>query len=231
MRSLAKITRALADETRLRILMALLEGEATVSDLVTRLGLAQPRISTHLAVLRQAGLVTTQHVGRQRLYRLAGAPVRDILSALRALASVPPRRRPQAERAVRRHTALRQARTCYDHLAGMAGVDLLDALLQHGWVEPEACEKNTRPQYRLTAQGAQALAARGVDLASAYRTRRQFAYGCPDWTERRPHLGGALGAAIFHALQRTGVLRQQRQSRVVQLQRPVREWLNPLPSR
>jgi hypothetical protein len=90
---------------------------------------------------------------------------------------------------------LREARTCYDHLGGVAGVRLLDGLLERNWLE--ATEGGA---YLLSAGGAAALRRAGVDLEATRRTRRAFAIGCLDWTERRPHLGGALGAALLRAL-------------------------------
>jgi DNA-binding transcriptional ArsR family regulator len=164
MQPLVQLAQALADETRLRLLTVLLDGDATVSDLVTRLGVPQPRVSTHLAILRKAGLVRVEVAGRQRVYRPDTERVRAVLAALQALAPVVPRRSPQATREVRRNTALRQARTCYDHLAGMAGVELLETLLQRGWIESEADETETWPRYHLTPAGTHALQNRGVDL-------------------------------------------------------------------
>ena len=92
----------------------------------------------------------------------------------------------QAAREVRRATAFRRARTCYDHLAGVAEVDLFNEILNRGWVEDDACENSARLSYRLTLRGKQALADRNVVLTPS-STRRRFAYDCSDWTERRPH--------------------------------------------
>src|SRR2546423_1587776 len=123
-----------------------------------------------------------------------------------------PRPSAQAARAVRHNTALRQARTCYDHLAGVAGGQVLEGLCQRGWLESQA---DPRPTYRLTSPGTQACAARGVDIVQSRTARRAFAYGCLDWTERRPHLGGALGAAVLAALVAHGVVRREQASRTV----------------
>lgn len=115
---------ALADETRLRILQDLLAGEATVSDLGARLALAQPRISTHLKILLDAGLVSVETDGRQRLYRVDGQRIAQVLTALGATELPKGQFSPpssQAAREVRRNSAIRQARTCYDHLPGRRG--------------------------------------------------------------------------------------------------------------
>jgi hypothetical protein len=179
----------------------------------------------HLAALRQAGLVQAEVVGRQRVYRPDAERLRAVLDALQALLPVTPRRSPQAMRQVRHNTALRQARTCYDHLAGMAGVALLETMLSQGWIEPEADEEAGRPRYRLIPAGIQALSERGVDVARAQKSTRRFAYGCLDWTERRPHLGGALGAAVLDALRHANMVQQQRQARTVSLRQPLQVWL------
>ena len=132
-------------------------------------------------------------------------------------------RSPRAAREVRRNSALRQARSCYDHLAGVAGVQLLDEMLWRGWVE---AQEGSRPCYQLTSQGTQALVARGVDVLCSAKARRAFAYGCLDWTERRPHLGGALGTAILQALGAAGVIQPQRHVRAIALLKPITSWLD-----
>jgi hypothetical protein len=137
----------------------------------------------------------------------------------------------QAERQVRHNTPMRQARTCYDHLAGVAGVQLLDAMLQRGWLVPNGLEEHARTLYHLTSQGTQALRERGVDVVRAAQTRRRFAFGCIDWTERRTHLGGALGAAILEVMVTDGLVQRQQQSRSVVCQMPVVEWLDTSSSR
>jgi DNA-binding transcriptional ArsR family regulator len=224
--ALVQRAQAFADVTRLRILLLLLEGEATVSDIATRLGVPQPRASTHLAFLRQLGLVSVNRLGRQHVYRPDTVRIEAVLEALRALTPTIPPRSLQAVREVRRNTAMRQARTCYDHLAGVAGVQLLDAMLRRGWLEPNADAENLPSLYRLTPQGTQVLRARGVDVVRAHTARRRFAFGCLDWTERRAHLGGALGAAIFEALVTAGMVQRQPQSRTIVFQKPVAHWLD-----
>jgi hypothetical protein len=132
---------------------------------------------------------------------------------------------PQAAREVRRDSPRRRARTCYDHMAGVAGVDLMAALLRRGWLEEDG-HKSGRVIYRLTLRGRQALQARGVDPAGVPSSRRMYAYGCLDWTERRQHLGGALAAGILQGLAGTGVVRRQAGTRVVLLLQPLEGWLD-----
>src|ERR1043166_3239825 len=135
MQRLVERSQAFADVTRLPILLLLLEGETTVSDIVTRLGIPQPRASTHLAFLRKAGLVSVDRLGRQRVYRPDATRIAAVLEALQGCTPTTPPRSLQAGREVRRNTAMRQARTCYDHLAGVAGVQLLDEMLRRRWLE------------------------------------------------------------------------------------------------
>jgi DNA-binding transcriptional ArsR family regulator len=191
--TVSRLAKVLAHEVCVRLLDELTAGEATVSDLVCRLGVAQPSISSHLTLLRESGMVRVEDRGRQRVYALNGEPPALVLASLRTLAAAvaPPRAR-AAERAVKDDAPIRRARTCYDHLAGVVGVRLLDGLLGRRWLEPRG-ERG----YAVTGAGTSAFEALGVDVQGASRARRAFAPGCLDWTERRPHLGGALGAALL----------------------------------
>jgi hypothetical protein len=130
-----------------------------------------------------------------------------------------PRRSAPAEREVRRDTPLRRARTCYDHLAGVAGVGLLQAMLARGWLLGRGL------RCKITPRGADALLRRGVDLIAADAAVRPFARPCLDWTERRSHLAGALGAAVLRRLANDGIVRRTAGSRVVVVRRPLAEWL------
>lgn len=128
----------------------------------------------------------------------------------------------QAAREVRRNSPIRQARSCYGHLAGVAGVRLLDELLARRWLAEEAGD---RPSYRLTETGAEALRATGVAAASGGGEREPRGHGCLDWTERRLHLGGALGAAVLRAMAAGGAVQRDERSRVVAVRTPVADWL------
>jgi len=214
----AGLARVLAHETCVRLIDALGPGEATVSDLASRLGLDQPRVSTHLGLMREAGLVDCHADGRHRVYALRGQAPGLAVATLRTLAasvaggdasqaaSVAP---PPAGDA-----PVRLARTCYDHLAGVAGVRLLDGMLARGWLEP--AEPSGR-ELAVSPAGAAALGRLGVNLSIALRSRRALAIDCPDWTERRPHLGGALGAALLAAMLDQGRARLRPGERAVDL--------------
>jgi len=131
----------------------------------------------------------------------------------------------QAAREVRRDTALRRARTCYDHLAGVAGVALFDEMLNRGWMEQTESQDSPRVSYHLTPLGQHTLAAKGVDLTPS-GSKRRFAYGCTDWTERRLHVGGALGAAVLRALQARDIVRRTPGTRTVAVQGGIAKWFS-----
>ena len=156
---------ALADPARLGILAALLEGEATVTELAARAGLPQPRVSTHLARLRAAGLVVPVAMGRHRAYRAETGRVKPLLDALYATGpAAVARPSAAAGRERRADTPRRRARTCYDHLAGVAGVALLDAMQRRRWLVPTTA---SGPAYDLTPAGSRALVRKGVDVDAA----------------------------------------------------------------
>jgi DNA-binding transcriptional ArsR family regulator len=212
--AVAALARLLGHETCVRLIDALGLGEATVSDLAFRLHLEQPRISTHLALLREAGIVECRASGRHRVYALCGQAPAMALATLRTLAAgvAGAEAKPPIGDAQAGDRDIRRARTCYDHLAGVAGVALLDRFLHEGWLEP-----GEGHDLRLTERGATALGDAGVNLQTARRSRRAFAIACPDWTELRPHLGGVLGAAILTALLDQNRARLRPGERVVDL--------------
>ena len=212
--AVAALARILGHETCLRLIEALGAGEATVSDLACRLHLEQPRISTHLALLRDAGIVECQASGRQRVYALRGQAPAMAVATLRTLAAslAGDDAKGAGGDAGAEDGDIRRARTCYDHLAGVAGVALLDRFLDGGWLE-----QGEGRELRLTGYGVTALARMGVNVQAARRSRRAFAIECADWTERRPHLGGALGAAVLTALLDQGRARLRPGERVVDL--------------
>ena len=133
----------------------------------------------------------------------------------------------QAAREVRRDTAIRRARTCYDHLAGVAGVELFDEIFKRGWLELTELQDSPRVSYRLTPLGEQALAAQQVNLPPS-TSKRRFAYGCTDWTERRSHLGGSLGAAVLQALLGRDIVLRTDGTRVVSVQSSISDWFESI---
>ena len=206
---IAPVAALLADSARAAMLTALLDGRALAAGELARLaGVSAATASAHLARLLSGGLVTVVSQGRHRYYRLAG---HEVATALEALALLGARRPVRSLRQSRQALALSDARTCYDHLAGRAGVALLDALIGSGALR--AGERTA--DFAVTAHGAAALAEFGVDIRALRRSRRRLAVSCLDWTERRPHLGGALGAAITARLLALGWIEPGASSRAV----------------
>ncbi|HIN37822.1 MAG TPA: hypothetical protein EYM77_09280 [Dehalococcoidia bacterium] len=138
-----------------------------------------------------------------------------------------PRRSPQADREVRRDTRLRQARTCNGHLAGVAGVALMDEMLGLDWLQeaPESVSGN-RVGYSLTAKGHQEMEKLGVDVSGAANSTSNFAFGCLDWTERGLHLGGSLGRAVTACLSEQGFVGRTTGTREVILNGGPNIWLD-----
>jgi DNA-binding transcriptional ArsR family regulator len=196
---LARVAAAIAEPARARMLCCLMDGHArTATELAAVGGVGASTASVHLARLRVQKLVESVAQGRHRYFRLAGG---DVAAALEALLVVAGAARTPFTPGTPPH--LRGARTCYDHIAGAAGVALHDRLHAQGWIETGeggACE--------LTPAGALALECLGLDIEAARRARRRFACACLDWSERRPHLGGALAAAWLQLSLRRGWVRQ-----------------------
>jgi DNA-binding transcriptional ArsR family regulator len=195
---MAGVARLIGEPARAAMLDALLSGRALAAGELGRAGGVSPATaSEHLARLRDGGLVEVVAAGRHRYYRLAGP---DVAHALEALALVSPRKPVRSLRQSRAAAALAVARTCYDHLAGQVGVALLDSL-----VTSDALAAGG-DGYRLTDSGTALLSRLGVEVAAAAAARRAFARPCLDFTERRPHLAGALGAALCARLLADGWL-------------------------
>jgi DNA-binding transcriptional ArsR family regulator len=200
----------LADRSRARICATLLDGRAhTAGELARAAGITPSTASEHLSRLVDGGLVTVHAAGRHRYHRLAGPQVAAALEAMSLLTgpAVEPARTLRADRRAR---ALAQARTCYDHLAGRLGVALYDGLVAGGLLlEGDGLA--------LTAAGERWCAELGVDLAAVRAGRRPVLRSCVDWTERRAHLAGGLGAALCGRLVEVGWVRRVGTGRAVRL--------------
>jgi DNA-binding transcriptional ArsR family regulator len=211
----------MADPARAAMLGALLGGTPLSAGELSHLaGVSPATASAHLARLLDGGLVAVTRQGRHRYYRLAG---HEVATVLEALAQISPVRPVRSLRQSREAVALAQARTCYDHLAGRAGVELLDALLRTGVLNGNGSGAGVA--YEVTARGAEKLAGFGVDVTQARQSRRRFAGACLDWTQRRPHLNGALGAAVTGRLLELGWIERGPSGRAVRVTGPGRDGL------
>ncbi len=206
----------MADPTRAAILLALLPGRPLAAGELARLaGVGAATASFHLAKLLDGGLVAVARQGRHRYYQLAD---HEVAAALEAIALISPGVPARSLRQSREAQALAEARTCYDHLAGRAGVDLLDALVRHELLERAQTPVGSRiPCYEVTEAGREKFRTFGINIEEVRRARRHFAGECIDWTQRRGHLNGALAAAITARLFALGWIKRGNQRRSVRV--------------
>jgi DNA-binding transcriptional ArsR family regulator len=206
---LASVAGLIGDPSRAAMLAALLGGlSLPAGELARCAGISPQTASGHLARLVDGGLLRATTRGRHRYYQLHSP---EVGRALEALAAIAPRARIRSLNESEAGRALRFARTCYDHLAGALGVALTQRLVERELLA-EAGES-----YLVTAAGEDWLAGWGIDLGRLRQGRRAFARPCLDWSQRRPHLAGALGAAITGSLFERGWIAPSASSRAVRL--------------
>ncbi|HEX4001103.1 MAG TPA: helix-turn-helix transcriptional regulator [Candidatus Acidoferrales bacterium] len=185
----SSIAAAIGEPARARMLFCLTDGRArTSTELAVVAGIGPSTASAHLQRLLAERLVKVIAQGKHRYYSLGQEDVADALEALSVLAG-----RPRAPFVPRTPDGLRAARRCYDHIAGALGVSLHDRFRAMGWLSDASPDSS----YEIAPKGAKALASLGVDIDAARKLRRRFAFACVDWSERRPHIGGAVGAALL----------------------------------
>jgi DNA-binding transcriptional ArsR family regulator len=191
------------------MLLALMDGCSLPAGELAYCARVSPQTaSSHLAKLVEGNLLVVTTVGRHRYYALRSA---EVAQAIEALSAIAPQGRVRSLREGKKVEAIRKARTCYDHLAGVLGVALARALAERGFfvLEPGCCE--------VTPAGLRWLNDWGIDVAELQKSRRTFARPCVDWSERRLHIGGAVGAAITDTLFDRGWIRRIPDSRGVLL--------------
>jgi DNA-binding transcriptional ArsR family regulator len=189
--AVSRIAAAIGEPARTRMLFCLMDGHArTSTELAIVAGITPSTASVHLHRLRTESLIKVLVQGKHRYYSLSSAQVAKALEGLNVLAGSP-----RSKFVPHTPSRLRAARTCYDHIAGTLGVLLHDRLKALGWLSVRAIKD--AESYDLTAAGTAALESLGIDVAETRAQRRNFAYDCLDWSERKPHLGGALGAALL----------------------------------
>lgn len=221
---IAAVAEVLADQSRCRMLLALGDGRALPASMLAReAGVAASTASSHLARLTQARMVTVERHGRHKYFRLAGPHVGELIELLaRSAPPLPVRSLRDSTRAA----AIRRARTCYDHMAGQLGVDLMAALLADnilaggdGMFDSRTARhdrlsaRGSDIGYELTGHGIKRLEAFGVDCAP--RGRRQFIRYCVDWSEQRHHVSGVLGARLLDRFEALNWVERHRGSRAL----------------
>jgi DNA-binding transcriptional ArsR family regulator len=205
--NIARIASLLGDPARADVLTALMTDRAlTATELAAIAGVTKQTMSAHLSKLLDAALVAVDQQGRHRYFRLADDDVAALLESLMGVAF-----RTGAVRLLSspREPALRKARVCYDHLAGEIGVTAYEALLHQGILEM------SQDALRLSRSGVDWFRHLGIDTAAAARQHRTFCRPCMDWSERRHHLAGALGAALLARLRELRWARRDEDSRVI----------------
>jgi DNA-binding transcriptional ArsR family regulator len=234
---LSRIGALLADPGRAAMLWSLMDGTARPAGELTMIaGISPSAASGHFSRLVESGLLALEVSGRHRYYRIATPDIAIAIEALANLAqaSAPLREAAQAHRAPPRPASavpldMRYARTCYDHLAGELAVRLFDRMLTSKWLEvvpgaqgpqdgePAGSKRPGPTALDATPQGINEFSRLGIDLTAQKARRRRFACTCIDWSERRPHLGGALGAAFLDACTEHGWLETTAKRRVMRV--------------
>ena len=192
------IAAAIGEPARARMLSSLMDGHArTSTELAVVAEVSPSTASAHLNRLKAENLVRMMVQGKHRYYSLDGPQVARVLEGLNILAGgCAAKDITHAKFVPSTPNRLRVARTCYDHLAGTAGVLLHDRLFVMQWL---AVDPNSdQAEYKLTAEGKRELRSLGIDVDVTAMLRRRFAYACLDWSERRPHMGGGLAAALLN---------------------------------
>lgn len=204
---IAKISALIGDPARALMLVVLMDGRArTASELAIEAGITRQTASAHLAKLLDGALLALESQGRHRYFRLHSPAVADALETLMVLGD----QRPEV-RAGTRLSPEREARTCYDHLAGRRGVELMERLSANGLLSLDGSN------ITLSAAGRGFLVDLGIDPEALEKQKRAFVRPCLDWSERRHHMAGAVGAALLAMFLERGWLRRQPDSRAVKV--------------
>jgi DNA-binding transcriptional ArsR family regulator len=204
---IALIASLVGDPARANILTALMSGSAlTASELAREAGVTPQTASSHLGKLQDGGLIAVEKQGRHRYYRLSG---HDVAAVLEGLAGLAARAGHLRVRTGPKDPALRRARVCYDHLAGELAVRMFDTLVASGALIREG------EAVGLSAAGEDFMTELGVDVARISQSRRPLCKSCLDWSERRSHLAGSLGAALLERFQALKWVRRIEGTRIV----------------
>lgn len=209
---IAAVAALVGDPARANMLTALLNGEAlTPSELALEANVTKQTASSHLTKLTDMGLVAVEAQGRHRYYRLADSDVGGLLETLMGVAA---RAKALRTRPGPKEPALRHARLCYDHLAGELGVALFDSFMRNKWMHP-----GPEKTFALTRLGSVKVSTFGIELSELQSGARPVCRACLDWSVRRHHLAGALGAAILDQIIERRWATQKRGSRVLEFNR------------
>jgi DNA-binding transcriptional ArsR family regulator len=213
--TLAQMARLISAPARAAMLLALADGRALpASELACRAGISNQTASEHLALMKNMGILCVEHCGRHRYYRVVSPRIMEVLEDFLAASSeVRIAERPD----IARVAPLRHARMCYDHLAGRLGIALAEKLQEKKWVFLEERD------FQVTDIGRHHLGNFGIDWPALGRSRRLFGRRCIDWSERKPHIGGAFGAALATRFMELDWIRRSQEGRPVYLTKEGRK--------
>ncbi|MBY8973211.1 helix-turn-helix transcriptional regulator [Pseudomonas sp. P867] len=191
--AISRVAGAIAEPARTKMLCSLMDGHArTSTEMAVIADVSASTASAHLARLKEDGLIKLHTQGRHRYFSLADAHVAQAIEALMVIS-----RNAQTQFVSTAPSRLQLARTCYDHMAGSLAVQLHDYFIDAGWLSMPVAGDGT---YQLSVEGEKAMTGLGVEIETVRAQRRRFACSCLDWSMRRPHLAGALGAAVLQAV-------------------------------
>ncbi|MDX5983379.1 ArsR/SmtB family transcription factor [Sphingomonas echinoides] len=221
---IAEIAALIGDPARSAMLVALMDGRAlTASELANVAGIMPQTASSHLGRMTVAGLLAVERQGRHRYHRLASETVATMIEGIMAVAAEPTNSIKRKVRTGPRDAAMRRARSCYDHLAGSIAVTVADRMSEQGYITDLA------DGGQLSAEGVAFLRSIGVDVDTAFNrttARRLFCRPCLDWSERRPHIAGTIGAALLTACFEHDWIRRIDGSRTISITRAGAHALN-----
>lgn len=214
---IAHLAALIGDPARANMLTALMSGKAlTATELASEAGVTVQTASTHLTKLSEGHLLMQRKQGRHKYFALASDDVADLLESMMGLAAKTGQLR---TRTGPKHADLRHARVCYNHLAGDVAVQMFDSFVAQGFLARK------RGHLSVTASGSDFFAGLGIDMAALKTGRSRLCLECLDWSERRSHLGGALGRELFAHFEREAWLRREPNSRAVTLTRKGQTFL------
>lgn len=217
--AISRVAGAIAEPARTKMLCSLMDGHArTSTEMAVIADVSASTASAHLARLKEDGLVRLHTQGRHRYYSLADAQVALAIEALMVISQ-----NANTHYVPTTPTRLQFARTCYDHMAGTLAVQLHDHFMESGWLTVPVAGDS---MYQLTMSGEKAMTGLGIEVEKTRAQRRRFACSCLDWSMRRPHLAGALGAALLQAVISRKWVIQDLDSRVLALTSKGRKELS-----
>jgi DNA-binding transcriptional ArsR family regulator len=204
----SQLTSLIGEPARAKMLWNLLDGRAfTATELSLMAEVSPQSASMHLNKLTQAQLLTVEHQGRHRYYKLAS---REVAYAIEAIANLLPSGKTENTESFLHNGHIKYCRSCYDHLAGKIGVAITDKLVKNRLITPDS-----RQGYKVTATGLQWFARLEIDIDELKAQRRIFSRQCLDWSERRPHIAGSLGAALLEKMLKEDWVRKIKNSRAL----------------